>query len=366
MSYRGFRGSLPHAHGMEDRPEDTEELKNGVTLHVIGGSAPRGWEPVEEDEVVRLEKKGLPGVRTIEAADRQGPPTPESPRRRKRAKVTSRHVSFGLAGLVVTALVGTMIWVVGRPGPSPEPGVRDFFDQLEVGDVQLLGSGDAWGDMTAEYLEQARRELELLASLDDRAAIAERVRDGVRLQPFIEERWVRPALKRDDIMMMALDFGGKPEGQHWVALEGDDLHGERQRYVFVPSEEGVEFDWAASVGFNPVGLDALGRSAFGAEGEYRLKIGVADYYDLRFPEAEYRCYRVSDESSGEIGWAYAPVDSAAARQLDEVLGAGGTILQASAPVRFMVRLRKPQGALARQFELTEVLAPHWIRWEEKG
>lgn len=335
----------------ENEPSDDPPR---IEVRVIGGGAPAGWEQVETpDEVVRLVKTGVAGVRSVEDVE----PLAEVPAaaRRRRRGWDHRSLTIGLGLLMAALILGAFAgvrWMHGRETPG---------GSSSYAEVEVDRDDDRFLKRTLDHLGEARRQLAVLAETDDPAAAAAMIRGGAGLLPLLERRWRPPRLGDAAILGLGIEVRDGPAGREWVELAGDNDALEAVRFVFVAEEGGLRYDWAASVGANPT---ALADVPDGAEGEFRVEVRSDTYYDSSFPEAEHLCVRIEEAAGGTVAWAYAPRDSAAAAVLGRELQIGGTILEEAPMARMILRLRRAGGAAGRQFELIGVVSTDWIRWEE--
>lgn len=348
--------NLRRVRAMKEQPP-SEDWPRGIEIRVIGGGAPASWEPVEEEEVVRLEKTGVAGVRSIEEMKpcQAGPPE----RRRRRRGWNSHSLSVLMWVLVSVLVVGAataVIWV-REDDPArqaPFEGMQVFYEKGEDPDDPFLKT-------TAGYLAEARELLARLAEARTAAEAAELVRDGAELRPLLERHWVAPALDKVGIAALVIEVGGDDCGREWAVLSGNDLNGEPLRLVFVAGDGGLVLDWAASVGANPVSLDLFRDSAAGDTADFRLEVSVDHYYGPGFSEEEFRCFKVADVFGDSAGWVYARRGSAVADAVAAELHADGTILEGRQKARMILRLANRGAGAGGQFELIEVLSGNWIR-----
>ncbi len=343
---------------MSDQEKPAAESR-GIEVRVIGGGAPAGWEPVEE-EVVRLVKSGVAGARTVE--EMKSSAGEVNPVRGSGTKWTLGKWTLIMAGGVGLLVVGAVVALErlrekDSRRPAPFDGVEVAYAVGEDPDDPFLKRADA-------YLDQAREELAKLAAADP-SEVASMTRRGAELRPLLEEQWKPLALDEARIDRLSLEIREDDSGRESVLLTGRDDPGDDLRLVFVPENGELVFDWAASVGANRPDLGEFRESATGEEADFRVEARVDHYHGSRFPEEQFRCFRLADVFSDEVAWAYAPRGSEVAEAVASALGVGSEIVGQEEETRLILRLRNTGRADRGQFELIRLVAADWIRWEDE-
>lgn len=340
--------------------EESAEERPAVEVRVIGGGAPPGLEPMEEEEVVRLVKTGVEGVRSVEEVD----PAPEAgePVQVARERRKLRKWTLVLSGVLAALVVGSATAVILRRvtdsnRPAPYEGVEVTYATGEDPDDPFLKRADT-------YLVEAREKIAMLVSAGPPEVVA-LGRQGGDLRALLEERWEPPLLDDVRIGMLSFELEEDDAGREWVVLSGKDQLLRAVRFVFVPEGEGLAYDWAASVGANEPTLGEFRGSGEGEEAVFRVEVRGDAFYSSRFPESRYLCFKLSDSFADEVSWGYALRGGSVARVLAAALNLDSAIVGREEMARRIVGLRNTGAGAQGQFELIEVVSADWIRWEEE-
>lgn len=168
---------------------------------------------------------------------------------------------------------------------------------------------------------------------------------------------------------------GPVDGLDWLSsldangllLDGVMVHtnldgGKRNRLALLtPDDKGrwqIDFEAFARV-VKPSWPDLLGTGR--AEGVVRVIINRDNYYNGPFlDESQWVCFGMGSPDHEQVLLGYARKGSAQAKALARILKADGP-----SPQRVLKRatlaIRRPEGAEARQFEITRVIAEDWVR-----
>lgn len=341
--------------------EPSDEKPRGVEVRVIGGEPPAGWERVADpEEVVRLVKSGVKGARRVDEVEPAGGDEREYRSRRKGGSVWKWTLVMGGALLVLVAASVT-IWVATR---EDDRSGRQLYEGVEVAYEVGEDPDDPFVEKAARYLGEAREKLARLAAADDGEDVASLFRDEPGIRAIRRERWKTPALDEERIGRLDFEMKEDGEGREWVMLSGQDSMLRPVRFIFVAEDDGLLFDWGASVGANAPGLGEFRESAAGAVADFRVEVRPDHFYTSDFPEDRFRCYKLADVFADAVAWGYVPTGSAAAEAVAREMHLDGTILGSEPMSRMLVRLRNAGTADRGQFELIEVVAGDWIRWED--
>ena len=114
-----------------DEQQPVEEPR-GIEVRVIGGGAPAGWERVEDEQeqVVRLRKTGVTGVRSMEDVEPHRE-VAESGRSRRRGW-SQRTVTLLMAGVMGLLIIGALAGVMWQRGKA-RAASRDKGPRVEMG-----------------------------------------------------------------------------------------------------------------------------------------------------------------------------------------------------------------------------------------
>ncbi|GAA5480371.1 hypothetical protein [Haloferula helveola] len=343
-----------------DHDHDPETEDVGVELRVFGGGAPAGWERVADvEEVVRLKKDGVTGVRSTDEAE-PGFDEPE-PRKHHKSRRNHRIATLSMAGAACILVIGTVAFVMWKRGDKP--GDRSAFDIIEMAPGEAGSAGDRFAKSTGRYYKEAREILGSFLAAATPEEAAKWVRGGEGMLEFIRRDTGAVQLSDDDIYRMKLKVHDGAEGRQWISLDGKDGLRRNVEAVFVVNGDGLEFDWAATTGASELGLEELRSSEPGTEALIRVVVSGDSFYNSTFPEEEVRCFEIESASGLEVAWAYAPKSSEVVRQIDEALHADGTILTSENSAKMTLRVRNSGSGTTGQFELVDVVAKGWIIWE---
>ncbi|MCH7228083.1 hypothetical protein [Haloferula sp. A504] len=341
--------------------EPSGEKPRGVEVRVIGGEPPAGWERMEDpEEVVRLVKSGVKGARRVDELEPADGDEQEYRSRRKGWSVWKWTLVMGGSILVLVA-ASVAILVAAREDDRPG---RELYGGVEVTYEVGEDPNDPFVETATRQLGEAREMVARLAAADDGEEVSSLFRDEPGIRVIRRERWKPPALDEERIAQLNFEMKEGGEGREWMVLSGKDSLLRPLRFVFVSEDDELLFDWGASVGANAPGLADFRESAPGAEADFRVEVQPDHFYTSDFPEDRYRCYKLADVFADAFAWGYVPIGSAVAEAVAGEMHLEGTILESEPMSRMLVRLRNVGTADRGQFELIEVVAADWIRWED--
>lgn len=345
---------------MSDQDSSTEEPR-GVEVRVIGGKPPKGWEPVEDaDDVVRLVKSGVEGARRVDEVEPAAADEQEYRSRRKGWGVWRWTL---VMGSVILVLLAALVAVLVATREDDDSG-RELYEGVEVTYEAGEDPNDPFVEKATRYLGEAREKLVSLALAEDVEAVADVFRDESGIRAVLRDHWEPPLLDEERIGRLNFELKEDGAGREWALLSGKDSQLRPVRFIFVPRDGELFFDWAASVGANVPGLAEFRMAAAGNEADFRVEVRTDHFYTSDFPEDRFHCYKLTDVFADTVVWGYVSRDSAAAGDLARQMHLGGTILESEGMSRLIVRLRKVGPGDRGQFELIEVVAGDWIRWED--
>lgn len=345
----------------EERDKCEEPEPAGIEIRVIGGGAPQGWIPVEdEEEVFRLEHKQLPQV--TKSVEDVGPAGPEPERRRgKKYSLRNRHFTLAMAGGVgLLILLGVVVAVQSRNDGSP--GEAAPFEGVGVDkEIDLTSLGQLSAN-TQSYLAKAQSKLKSYVAAEDVSDVIPVIRDRGRWLAVLKQRWKPLQMKQDkvDDLQLALAESGE---KAWFSLNGHDDEGHELQLIFVPNGDEVELDWAASFGVGEVPFEGLDELPPAQDVAMRVMLEVDYYFTSEFPEKDFLCFKLTPRLGPDWVWGYAEVGSPVAARLTEMLRADSLILEQKDQISVILSVKKTADAGRRQLLIGELLAEDWIEWE---
>lgn len=254
---------------------------------------------------------------------------------------------------------------------------------LVVTVVSALRSGRAAPESTTSRSRPAPVVVERVASRfpspsnDEALALVKRglaIRDPARVKSVFRLGDADPLDAVAELARIQTESGGVA-GMHW--LSSVDANGllleavlvtyekegrKHQRLALLtPDETGKwEVDFAAFARTTKPSWDEiLGGSA--AEAEVRV-IAASDYYynGVYRDESEWSCFGVASPDVPEVLRAYCRRGSAQETAMQRIIAPKGIAESNPGPRRVTLRLRREEGAEARQFTIDRVMAEDWV------
>lgn len=345
----------------EERDECQETEPAGIEIRVIGGGAPQGWVPVEdEEEIFRLEHKQLPRVnKSVEDVGPAGP-EPERRRRGKKYSLRNRHATLAMAGGVgVLVLLGVVVAVQSRNDGSP--GEASPFEGVGIEkEIDLTSLGQLSAN-TQSYLAKAQKKLKSYVAAEEVSEVLPVIRDRGRWLTVLKQRWQPLRMKQNKVEELQLALAESGD-KAWFSLNGRDDEGHEVQLIFVPNGDEVELDWAASFGVGEVPFERLDDLPVSQDVAMRVMLESDHYFTSEFPEEEFRCFKLTPRFGPEWVWGYAEVGSPLALRLEEMLLADSMILEEKEKISVILSVKKTADAGRRQLVIGELLAEDWIEW----
>lgn len=341
--------------------EHHESEPASVEIRVIGGSAPAGWMPVEEEEeVVRLEKTPPTVRNSFEDVGPAGP-EPQPRRRRRKGWFHQRHLTLAMAGVVGILTVLAVIGLRFRDDDSP--GTPAPFSEIAVEREEQLTSLGQLSANAQEYLEKARAKVRRYLAAEQASEILPLIRDRSRWRSLLEQQWQPLRMRDEKVDHMQMAFS-EQDGHAWFSLNGRDEDGQNVQLVFVPKGADVELDWGASFGVGELPFELLDQMEVGQEAVMRVVVASDNYHTKEFPEDQYRCYKLTPRFNEDWVWAYAKVGSPESERLAAMLRTESTFLEVKEEARVILKLGRTESCGRKQFEILALLAEQWIELEE--
>ena len=209
--------------------------------------------------------------------------------------------------------------------------------------------------------ETARAMVAAYAKATTVAEVVPLIRDAARLAPRLTQDWQpwhAPA-----------DWQPPREAAWKVIMEGGLAYGQlcgRKpdftpfRVYFVRLGKTLQIDWEATQGLGDTEFATLERGV-GSGGVIRAYLAPENFYSQRFPETEYRSYKVLAPDRAHVIWGYAPANGTAAAALLHAFDAATRDDETAAQLPMTLRLTPaPAGAQKNQWLIGELLHIDWV------
>jgi len=330
-------------------------------------SAPAEWVPIKEygGAVVKLEQvlaegpfqaaKVIPALELTAPEDRRGLPGEGQDWGRARHLPLLRWLVIAgtaVGGVLVAALATQELMLAPKPkAPAAHLEVVELATSEEMRGFELDGPCEA----------NARALLAAYAKATTPEAVVPLIHDGARLAARLNEDWQpwhAPAEwlpSRNAEWRISAD-GGKCHG----CLSGRKPDFAPYQAYFVRDGDALRIDWEATEGVGEVTFATLVRG-IGSGGLIRTYATAENFYSLRFPESEFRSYKLLAPDREQVVWGYLKLDSpAAAALLKEFKSAES---EGTTPAELAITLRvspPPDGAQKNQWLIGEMLHIGWV------
>ena len=281
-------------------------------------------------------------------------------RRAKKERLVIMTWSLVFAGIVLVVIVG-MVWLWLDPGSHDETAAKTHADNPGNGTRAASRSPSPSRDDAVNLVKRA-----LL------------VRDPVKVPEFFRIDSATPA-EVVGFLENLVETDGLATGYQWLSsLDANRLpidgvlvistigDKRRERMAFLtPDAKGrwrIDFDAFARTVTPSWGEILNGRAR---QGVVRILFVKDNYYNGPFgDESQWTCYRLGSPELTDDILGYCRNDSPQATAMKLILSSRTRGLKTRGLLRATLEIRHTEGAEARQFEITRVLAEDWVRSSE--
>jgi hypothetical protein len=149
-------------------------------------------------------------------------------------------------------------------------------------------------------------------------------------------------------------------GRSYGLLAGRKPDFSRFNAYFIRDGEKFLLDWEATQGLGDAAFDTLQRGV-GSGGVVRAFVTPENFYSLKFPESEFRSYKVLAPDREQVIWGYVKLGSPEAAALSQVFQTGVILDSANSEQPMTLRiLPSPEGSLKNQWIIGEMLHIDWV------
>ena len=258
----------------------------------------------------------------------------------------------GVGGVLVAALATQELFLTQKSKTR-----TPHYEFVEETKIEELKGFELEGPCEAD----ARSLLAAYAKANTAEEVLPLIRDAARLSHRLKQDWQpwqapanwQPA--RDAAWLVSSE-GGKGHGR----LSGRKPNFGPYRAYFVREGDALRLDWEATEGLSAVAFGVLERG-IGAGGAIRTYVSPENFYSLRFPETEFRSYKLLAPDREHIVWGYVKLASPAAAALLKVFEPVVSGEDAPTEAQMTLRLSAPAtGAQKNQWLIGELLHIDWV------
>lgn len=187
------------------------------------------------------------------------------------------------------------------------------------------------------------------------------IRDGSALRETLRAHWKPLNLPKQwapsiESSWAVFDLDGRPCG----ILEGRLPDGDLFSAYVTPVNGRLLLDWKATVAYSSATFAELEKGS-GDAAEIRGHLSPSDYYSPAFPEQDYQNYRLVAPDKVSLIWCYVRRGSVEEGEVGKNFQSGEILNETPGPRKITLRLeRGPDGALANQWSIGEMLHIDWI------
>ena len=179
---------------------------------------------------------------------------------------------------------------------------------------------------------------------------------------LLEKHWQpwrsQPILEGPDAIITELD---ETNGRGFLRMQGFNQDGSPFLVFFVAAEGSFLLDWEATLEIGDARLSNMARDPTVHPLCLRVIISPSNYYLPSMPESDYESYQISDSLAETTVWGYVKRDTAAHKQISDLLQQNSPLLEPKQQARITLFLKKTDEAVSQnRFLITEVLHKDWV------
>lgn len=364
-------------------PEESEGGRGGFEVRVIGGGASSS--PVaggngleigfniggsnrkrEElldhgDPVVRLEAPPEAQPARLKATSDVGPAVPRVSSRRDKKRDAHKWTIWMAAGSCLLAILAVGWKITSRrAGEKPKEVAQEAAGApvpLDPVTAERNYLFDNFGTLSVE----AQQLLERYAAAKNAGEALPLIRNSSALADRFTSAWqpwgATPTFSRS----VGLEPGVEETSpQPAIFIRGAAGDARPFAFYFVRESGKLRIDWEASEGRGDLTIADLESGSGAVDATVRANISPANYFTVAFPESSFRSYQLSDLGDRHGIWAFAPIESEAARILTRNLNEGSLILAEGASSRATLKITRHTVDGANFFLITDLLHNGWV------
>lgn len=341
------------------RGSTTGRLKMGVQISA-GRFSSHETAVDPDEEVHRLVVTDDDEPARIRATEEVGPAEPMPERRSSRKKRWSQQrimtvVSVSFVVLVILPMV--LVKAFEKPERFKDTVAPMVLEGKPLDDSELSQFIEQAGKVAAASVET----LERYAAAKDYREALKWVRDPERVEERMKDFWTpwgaEPVMDNATEMQTGMSDEG---GRAHVILAGRKGNFAPFAMAFVREKGAMKLDWEASFGIGDLPISRLPGVAGTRSLEVRARVHPESYYTLTFPETDYRCYQLLDESGQSFVWGYVKKGSEVARQLSSEMDEESFLVSPAMQDELTLRISRISGAGKNEFQITEMIHKGWV------